>query len=157
MRLIALIKIANSLLRRWGYKVYSIERFRRRKGTDNYLRRRFLLVETCKTDFILDVGANVGQFAQSMRALGFKGRIVSFEPLSCAYTELRLAAENDPLWECQNYALAAAEGNATINISGNSVSSSLLKIRDIHLRADPAARYVDTEVVALKTLDTLFP
>jgi len=157
MRFVELMNIINKLLRLWGYKIHSIERLQELKGADDFLKRRRMLVETCKINFMLDVGANVGQFAQSMRALGFKGPIVSFEPLSSAYAELQVAAADDPLWRCHNYALAAAEGTATINISANSVSSSLLKIRDIHLRGAPSARYVGTEAITLKTLDAVFP
>jgi hypothetical protein len=47
---------------------------------------------------IFDVGANVGQYAMRTRSLGYKGKIVSFEPLSSAFNHLLNNAAHDPLW-----------------------------------------------------------
>ncbi|MGH9962387.1 MAG: hypothetical protein ACREBC_35600 [Pyrinomonadaceae bacterium] len=59
---------------------------------------------------------------------------MSFEPLSSAYTELEAAARADGLWETLNVGLGDAEQDATINIAGNSFSSSLYPIVAISYR-----------------------
>ena len=46
------------------------------------------LLQHKKIDLILDVGANIGQYAQSLISLGYEGNIVSFEPLKGAYEML---------------------------------------------------------------------
>lgn len=104
-------------------------------------------------DLLVDVGANTGQYAELTRALGHRGRILSFEPQADAYDTLARHASGDPLWEARRYALAAGEGTATLRVSRNSVSSSLLAVRDEHVRAAPASVTVATEEVPTATLD----
>src|SRR5690242_4817270 len=68
-------------------------------------------------DFVFDVGANRGQFAQQIRAAGFSGRIVSFEPLSDAHEKLRQAATRDVLWSVHDRcALGDSDGSTVIHI-----------------------------------------
>ncbi len=50
-------------------------------------------------NLVFDVGANVGQFALSLREAGYRGRIVSFEPLGDAWAKLHETSRNDELWE----------------------------------------------------------
>ena len=38
---------------------------------------------------ILDIGANIGQYAEYLRQIGFKNDIISFEPLNDAYEILK--------------------------------------------------------------------
>ena len=45
------------------------------------LKRRLQIINYTQIDKILDVGANIGQYAILMRKLGFKGKIVSFESM----------------------------------------------------------------------------
>jgi FkbM family methyltransferase len=101
------------------------------------------------TDVILDIGANTGQFAQDLRAQGYHGHIVSFEPLSEAHASLVAAASSDPLWDiADRCAVGASEGSAE-----NSYSSSLLPMLDLHREAAPQSEYLGKEHRPIITLD----
>jgi FkbM family methyltransferase len=104
---------------------------------------------------ILDVGANTGQFAQSLRAGRYHGHIISFEPLSDAHAKLVSAAASDPLWDvAERCAVGASDGWAEINIASNSYSSSLLPMLDLHREAAPQSVYRGREPCRVVALDT---
>ncbi len=126
-----------------GYDVSKLQR------SDNPLR-------AFHNDVIFDVGANVGQFAMKARASGFKGRIVSFEPLSSAHSELQMRARRDPQWIVHERVAVGAEcGESVIQIAKNSASSSLLGMNATHERAAPESRYVGSEVCKVITIDSV--
>jgi FkbM family methyltransferase len=113
------------------------------------------LLKHCNIDLVLDVGANAGHFAKELRAHGYVGRMVSFEPLEAAYAQLAAAASGDPGWTVPpRMALGDAEGEITIHVAGNSLSSSILDMLPEHERAAPGSAYVANETVALKRLDS---
>lgn len=119
--------------------------------------RRQRLLEVCRVDTVLDVGANVGQFGRELRhQFGFRGRIVSFEPLADAFKKLEATARGDRNWRAFNLALGDKRTTLDINVASNSESSSLLAMLDAHLQAAPYSRYSGSERVAVETLDALF-
>jgi FkbM family methyltransferase len=118
--------------------------------------RRALLLESRRISVVLDVGANAGQFGERLRAGGYGGRIVSFEPLSAPFERLAAAARHDEGWEVRRTALGEADGAAEVNVSANSYSSSLLPMRDAHRASAPESGYVGTETVPVARLDTLW-
>lgn len=115
-------------------------------------------LQVFQIDLILDVGANVGQFAAKMRQVGYRGTIVSFEPLSAAHAKLSEAAAHDTDWHVHSrVAVGATDGAAEINIAANSVSSSLLPMTNIHQSAAAGSGYVGAESVAVRRLDSVAP
>jgi len=106
---------------------------------------------------VFDVGANVGQYAQNLRKGGFKGRILSFEPLAQNHRDLEQLSGTDPKWTiAPRMAVGAEDGEVQINVSQNNDMSSILPVADAMLEALPKSRIVATEAVPLRTLDSLF-
>lgn len=133
---------------------YDIWRF---TPSSHPIARKKQLFESYRIDTVLDVGANTGQFAQSLRDdLGYTGRIISFEPLSSAFDGLQRNAATDPAWEVLNIALGDTDETQVINIAGNSYSSSILNMLPTHLHSAPESAYVGTETIQVRTLDSLF-
>jgi FkbM family methyltransferase len=108
-------------------------------------------------DLVIDVGANSGQYASGLRAAGYHGRIVSFEPLSEPYGRLAAASSQDAAWDCRQLALGRRPGTTTINVSEDSRNSSIFTVGDRHLQAAPDSRRVGMETVRIDRLDRLWP
>ncbi len=105
---------------------------------------------------LIDVGANVGQFAMEARAKGWQHPIVSFEPLPDAHAELSRLAARDPTWIiAPPMAIGAEAGQATIHVAENVVSSSLLPMEARHLEVAPTSQYRGTLLVDVRTLDSV--
>jgi FkbM family methyltransferase len=139
---------ARNLLASFGWELRPVDY----SSPEDIILRRFLKVSHPAT--IFDVGANVGQYAVSVRKCGFTGRIVSFEPIPSVHATLTAAALKDPDWiVAPCCALGREAGEARINIAGNSWSSSLLSMNDVHLKAAPESRYLAQEAIRVERLD----
>tara|TARA_B110000908_G_C10112717_1_gene383825 strand:+ start:231 stop:950 length:720 start_codon:yes stop_codon:yes gene_type:complete len=120
------------------------------------LRRRLKLLNHHQIDLILDVGANMGQYAENLREIGYQGKIVSFEPLSQAYSILVKKTAKDKKWESHNFALGDKEEKAQINVSKNLFSSSLLDINAESTENAPNSSYHNKEEIIVKKLDDIY-
>lgn len=126
------------------------------KYPNSDLSRRISLFNHFKIDKILDVGANVGQYGNKVREIGFKGEIRSFEPLSTAYKQLEKVSSKDKNWKIYNFALGDKEESTEINVSKNLYSSSLLEITSTHTDGAPNSAFEYKETIKVKTLNTVF-
>lgn len=109
-----------------------------------------------KIDVVLDVGANIGQYARSIRRDGYANKIISFEPVKACYDVLRTRAEKDPLWEAHNMAVGNDDSTAHINVSASSVFSSLSTPLPAVTAFDERAKVVKTEEVPICKIDTIY-
>jgi len=110
-------------------------------------------LETRSVDLIIDVGANRGQFAAELRAIGYHGRIHSFEPLPDAFAELEGYASRDSLWELSHVAIGRQPDELEINVAENNVFSSFRPLSEEGERFDPHSRTVGKRRVPVVTLD----
>jgi len=133
-------KMIKNALRRRGYELS------RTPGAVDFLASRDVAL-------VLDVGANTGQYARSLRAHGYKGRIHSFEPIKAVYDTLAQSAARDPLWQVSNCAVGAAPGSAEINVSDFTVFSSIRPATALSADFDSKAAVVRVETVTVVTLD----
>jgi FkbM family methyltransferase len=121
-------------------------------SSEEVLLKRFLTV--ARPSMVFDVGANVGQYGLSLRKCGFAGRIVSFEAIGSVHARLSALAARDRDWlVAPCCALGRAPGESRINVARNSVSSSLLPMRESHLQAAPNSVYIASEAIRVERLD----
>jgi FkbM family methyltransferase len=137
-------RIANRLLKHRGLSIQNVP-------SDADPRGSLLLDAGIRS--VLDVGANTGQYGLSIRQAGFRGPILSFEPQSAAFSQLSLVAAKDPQWKAFRCALGNETGEVELNIAGNSQSSSVLPMLELHAANAPSSVYVATETVPLRRVD----
>ena len=118
--------------------------------------RRIKLLQHYNIDLVFDIGANKGQYAMGIIDAGYKNKIVSFEPLSSVHTIIKKESEKYSNWEvAKRCAIGAKEGEIEINISANSVSSTLLNMLDSHIEGAPESKIIGKENVQVFPLDVL--
>jgi FkbM family methyltransferase len=114
----------------------------------NLLRMRECLLRN-RVNLVLDVGGNVGRFVHRIRRLGYRGRVVSFEPDPHAFAQLVRRWGRDPAWTGHPFALGDADGEQTLNLASDSQLTSFLDARaDIVVRG--------TAPVTMRRLDSVF-
>ena len=114
--------------------------------------QRSLLLSSLDITHVIDVGANVGQYATELRRAGFAGLIDSFEPGHEPRATLRAAARKDPRWRVHGVALGETAGAAQLMTwAGPSNAAASLRTPTSGLRSilgEPV-----TEQVEVTTLD----
>jgi FkbM family methyltransferase len=117
---------------------------------------RGLLLRRQGVQCVIDGGANVGAYGRQLRSHGYCRRILSIEPQAGAFTQLRDEAAGDPKWDCVRCALGERDGTTmSLNVTSNSVSSSLLPMSEKMQQLFSAASFSHTESVDVRSLDAL--
>jgi FkbM family methyltransferase len=110
-------------------------------------------MEARKIDTVIDVGANVGQFGESLRADGYRGKIVSFEPTKAEFQVLSSKAAADGNWEAHQCGLGDTPGTAVLKASKLSVFNSFLELSSVAKLHDERMEVDHTEESSIRTLD----
>lgn len=99
-------------------------------------------------DCIFDVGANAGQYARMLRRwVGFRGRIISFEPNPAVLGALQKAAAKDPLWTVEATALSNNEGALHFNATSDTQFGS------IERPIENESSYLQSHLVVTETIE----
>ncbi len=107
-----------------------------------------------EVELVIDVGAHEGEYGNSLRTAGYRGEILSLEPVARHFELLLAATTGDSAWDCLNRGGGARTETATINISANDGhSSSLLGMTEVHEQAAPGSHYEGTQTIELITVD----
>jgi FkbM family methyltransferase len=121
------------------------------------------LLQQLQIDTVLDVGANEGGYQRLLRAyVGYRGRIVSFEPVPAVFETLAANTAADSLWTGHRLALGDRDGELPINVTQRSTMSSFLTRDESRLRDQGYAHLLNltdvvrTERVQVRRLDTVF-
>lgn len=118
--------------------------------------RRIKLFEHYGIDLVFDIGANKGQYALGIMDAGYKHKIVSFEPLSKVHEVLLKESKKFSNWTiAPRCAIGSRKEEIEINISANSVSSTLLHMLDTHLEGAPESKIIGKEKVNVFPLDEI--
>lgn len=137
------------MLARFGYGLHPMTFFP--------MGRLMKLFQTHDINLLLDIGANSGQFARNIQIYGYKGRIVSFEPVQSAYDELSKNAARQPGWTAVRMGIGDESGEMDINVSGAfTLSSSFAAMCPKHLEVAPNTAYTSQERVVVRSVDDIF-
>jgi FkbM family methyltransferase len=116
-----------------------------------------LLFARLKINCILDVGAHVGQYGRFVRNIGYKGYIVSFEPIPANFTILEERCARDQKWSARRLALGNRDGIAPINVTQiTQFSSFLVPSRYSKDQFGRLSEVDRTETVEMKRLDSIW-
>ena len=114
------------------------------------------MLERVGVDLVLDAGASDGGFASELRDAGYRGRIVSFEPLKKPFQSLSSKAEKDGNWEVFQYALGSAPEEAEMNIAKDDKCSSFLPPLERQTRVYSGAQTSSLTTVQVRRLSDLY-
>lgn len=110
-------------------------------------------------DCVFDVGANDGGFVEMLREeAGYKGWIISFEPLPDVARALEARAKADGRWEVMCLALGDREEERTFHRMASDVFSSFLA-PDVSQpgKYDDSNKVVQSQAVPVSTVNALWP
>ncbi len=112
-------------------------------------------LKAARATVALDVGANRGQYARLLRRVGYRGRIVSFEPVAENVEVLHRYAARDPLWEVVQMALGDEDSLLPFNVTDDNVLSSFLHPSAYSKTWFKGATIRRTDLIRVRRLDAV--
>src|SRR5205823_5261370 len=75
------------------------------------------LLHRLRVNCVIDVGAHCGEYGRQLRGAGYRGQIVSFEPVAASFASLERRSLRDPGRSVHRLALGSAPGRATMHVA----------------------------------------
>lgn len=114
------------------------------------------LLQSHGIDFVIDIGANTGQFAESLYDFGYQGYCVSFEPISAVHAGLVERAKSYPKWTvAERCVIGERDGEVAFNVTEDTVFSSVLPIKTEFVDQVGRSQIVHQEIVPMYRLDSI--
>lgn len=114
------------------------------------------VLTTRNIDCIFDVGANSGQYGKFLRALGYSGHIISFEPVKAVFDLLKANCDLDDKWICCNYALGDKNEDKVLNVYKSTVFSSFFSPTEYSKNIWHSLEHVTPETVHVFRLEDVW-
>ena len=106
---------------------------------------------------VIDVGARIGEFGLTLRAIGYRGHILSFEPVRENFETLKRVCADDAQWMAYPYALGSDAAESTMNVTEATNFSSFLPPSNFGQNTFPGEIAIKRkESVSIRRLDMIF-
>jgi FkbM family methyltransferase len=125
----------------------------RPSGYELVARRSHRWLQDYSIKTVVDIGANVGQFARAARRLFPESRIYSFEPLEDCYLRLKQAFRDDRNFCAYQLAIGSQGGSVLLHKNEFSPSSSILGMEELHRKNFPYTAHQSDVIVQVRRLD----
>lgn len=107
------------------------------------------ILKYLQPDFIVDVGANRGQFTLAALNVLPQANVLCFEPLESAYNGLSRLFNFETRVSMHNTAIGDVDTHMSMNVSNKEDSSSLLEISDLQAEIFPGTEHSEVEKVSV--------
>lgn len=115
-----------------------------------------MLLKHMGIKYVIDIGANTGQFAESLFDFDYQGTVISFEPVASCHEKLTRRSRKYPNFRvAERCAIGDKDTQIEFNVSDDDVFSSVLEIKKEHTRIRPKSRIVRKESVKMFRLDSI--
>jgi FkbM family methyltransferase len=133
-----------------GYEIVNIE-----AAKMDSEQKRWAWLQSANFRTVLDIGANIGQFAGVIQKYLPNVSLYSFEPIAECYDELVRKMGSHKNFKAFNLALGDVDGETDFHVSAFSPSSSLLPMGRLHRELFPETAAFTRRTVKIARLDTL--
>jgi len=134
-------KYSKNIIRNLGYNIVPVQ-----STPENWIKAMDIRT-------ILDIGANVGQFAMNLHKLMPDSQIYSFEPIECCYNELLANMKHIKKFKAFNFGLGDSKGEVEFYKNSFTPGSSILKISDLCKKAYPYTSETEVQKILIHKLD----